>query len=89
MHFLISILIFAMLSVAAFSQGTWSTDDSEAAQGDASLSGYTDDPDMMQAQEEEVQLIEKEGYDPQVDVIEGEMDKERLEQIEEKKDKPY
>lgn len=67
MHLIISIIIFSLLSFAAFSeQGSWSTDDTEASQGEASLSG-TDQ--RVEAMEEEVQLIEKEEYDPMEDPI--------------------
>ncbi len=67
MHLIIIMIIFALLSFAAFSeQGTWSTDDTASSQGDASLSG-TDQ--KVQAMEEEVQLIEKEEYDPMEDPI--------------------
>ncbi len=62
MRLFISFLFLSFLSFAAYSeQGTWSTDDTATSQGDASLSG-TD-------QEEEVQLIEKEEYDPMEDPI--------------------
>lgn len=62
MHLILTMIIFLLLSFAALSeQGTWSTDDTETSQGEASLSGT--------ATEEEVQLIEKEEYDPMEDPI--------------------
>lgn len=62
MRLFFSFLFLSFFSFAAYSeQGTWSTDDTATSQGDASLSG-TD-------QEEEVQLIEKEEYDPMEDPI--------------------
>ena len=62
MHLIITMIIFSLLSLTAFSeQGSWSTDDTAASQGDASLSG-TDQ--KVQTMDEEVQLIEKEEFDP-------------------------
>lgn len=67
MHLIITMIVFSLLSFAAFSeQGSWSTDDTAASQGEASLSG-TDQ--KVQAMEEEVQLIEKEEYDPMEEPI--------------------
>jgi hypothetical protein len=67
MHLIITMIIFSLLSFAAFSeQGSWSTDNTEASQGEASLSGTNQ---KAQAMEEEVQLIEKEEYDPMEDPI--------------------
>lgn len=84
MHLLFSILIFALLTFAAFSeQGTVSTDDTEASQAEASISGSSDE--NIEAQdEEEVQLIEKEEYDPSMDdPIEIELDKDKMDLYEE------
>lgn len=68
MKFILTILVLSLVSMPAFSeQGTWSTDDTAASQGDASLSGAN--MDEVEAQEEEVQLIEKEEYDPMEDPI--------------------
>lgn len=82
---LFSILLFALLTFAAFSeQGTMSTDDTAASQAEASMSGTTDEELEAQAQEEEVQLIEKEEYDPSMeDPIEIELDKDKMDLYEE------
>jgi hypothetical protein len=74
MHILISILLFALVSFAAFSeQGTMSTDDTREAQAPASISGTTDKG--IEAQEEEVR-IEDDEYDPEG----AEIDEEKMEQ---------
>lgn len=80
MHILLAILIFSLLSLVALGeQGTVSTDDTEASQSPASLSGYRMGESKKQAQEdmdmreEEVQInddeyIDHEGrtkYDPE------------------------
>lgn len=67
MHLILAMVIFLLLSFAAFSeQGTWSTDDTVPSQSDASLSGASQEELVK---EEEVQLIEKEEYDPMEDPI--------------------
>lgn len=78
------VLIFVatlLLSLTAFAQGTMSTDDTAASQGDASLSGTTNEE--IDLREEEVQMQE-EKFDPSYDnePIEIEMEQERMEQTE-------
>lgn len=75
MHLLLSILIFAILSfVAMGEQGTYSTDNTQASQAPASLSGYEDNTRQSEEiQEEEVRIddddyVEKNNkkvYDPE------------------------
>ncbi len=72
MQIVISILLLALVSFAAFSeQGTLSTDDTTASQAEASLSGTTDEE--MEAQEEDVR-IEDDEFDPNVEIDEERMD---------------
>jgi hypothetical protein len=73
MHILISILLFALISFAAFSeQGTMSTDDTREAQAPASLSGTTDQG--IEAQEEEVRIDDDEYDSDNVEIDEEKMD---------------
>lgn len=72
MQIVISILLLALVSFAAFSeQGTMSTDDTSTSQAEASLSGTTDED--IEAQEEEVR-IEDDEFDPNVEIDEERMD---------------
>ncbi len=72
MQIVISILLLALVSFAAFSeQGTMSTDDTTTSQSEASLSGTTDEE--IEAQEEEVR-IEDDEFDPNVEIDEERMD---------------
>jgi hypothetical protein len=80
MHILISMLLFILVSFAAFSeQGTMSTDDTTASQSEASMSGTTDDElAPVEAQEEEIR-IEDDEYDPSMQDDESlEIDEEKM-----------
>lgn len=77
----ITLITFLLMTMTAFAQGTMSTDDTAASQGDASLSGTTEEE--MDLREEEVQMQE-EKFDPSYDndPIEIEMEQERMEETE-------
>lgn len=79
MQILLSMMIFAFISLTALAQGTMSTDDSVTSEAEASLSGYTEDE--LDLREEEVQMQE-EHYDPTIDdrPIEIEMDQELMDE---------
>lgn len=55
--------LIGIIPVTIFGQGTMSTDNTEASEADASLSGTADEIDLR---EEEVQLIEGD-YEPQLE----------------------
>lgn len=78
----LTLVAFFLMGMTAFAQGTMSTDDTAASQGDASLSGTVDEE--IDLREEEVQMQE-EKFDPSYDnePIEIEMEEERMEQPEE------
>lgn len=78
---LFTLFTFLLMAMTAFGQGTMSTDDTAASQGDASLSGTSEEE--IDLREEEVQMQE-EKFDPSYDndPIEIEMEQERMEQAE-------
>ncbi len=79
MQILISILIFALFSMAAFSeQGTMTTDDTQEAQSEASMSGAQKIQEVDAQAMEEVR-IEDDEYDPNADPN-TEIDEERMEE---------
>lgn len=87
MHFLVSFLIFGLFSFAALGeQGTLSTDNTEASQAAASMSGYEEQEDV-DLREEEVQLQEDD-YDPSVDdrPVEVELDQQKMDEYNEEVD---
>lgn len=81
MKYLIIASLF-LVTMSAFGQGTMSTDDTQASQGDASLSGTTEEE--IDLREEEVQMQE-EKFDPSYDnePIEIDLEQERMEESEE------
>ena len=88
MKYIISIFMLTLMPLSAFAeQGTMTPDDSETRQSEASMSGTTDEE--LVPQEEEVQLIEKEEYDPMEEPIEIELDQDKMDRYQEDVDQGF